>query len=264
MKAELKAIPRDTVRRIYHDSYWQAAACPELPPGLALFHFDAAVNQGVAGAARMLQQAVGAEVDGEIGPLTLAAVASHPVDEALAAYAEVRRQRYRALPTFWRFGKGWLSRVDTTLALANEIDRSMPPLVPAQPKGPTPMPTDNQPTTPTTTAPDAKWWGNSMTIWGIIVTTLSTVLPALGPVFGLNITAELIHQLGDNVVIFGQAARRPGRHRHGHLRPGAHQHAPGAAPGNAEHVRCLHIRPPLAERRRPLYIASGTGSDLSP
>ena len=32
MKAELKAIPRDTVRRIYHDDYWQAAACPELPP----------------------------------------------------------------------------------------------------------------------------------------------------------------------------------------------------------------------------------------
>jgi lysozyme family protein len=206
MKAELKAIPQATVRRIYHENYWQAAACPELPPALALFHFDAAVNQGVAGAARMLQQAVGAEVDGEIGPLTLAAVASRPVEETLAAYADVRRRRYRSLPTFWRFGKGWLSRVDTTLALAGEIDRSTPPLVPPQPKGPTPMPTDTPPTTPTAALPDAKWWGNSMTIQGIIVTTLSTVLPVLGPVFGLNITAELIHQLGDNVVTFGQAA----------------------------------------------------------
>ena len=45
-----------------------------------------------------------------------------------------------------------------------------------------------------------------MTIWGIVVTTLSTVLPALGPLLGLNITAELIRQLGDNVVVFGQAA----------------------------------------------------------
>ena len=44
-----------------------------------------------------------------------------------------------------------------------------------------------------------------MTIWGVVVTTLSTVLPALGPVLGLNITAELIRQLGDNVVLFGQA-----------------------------------------------------------
>ena len=206
MKAELKAIPRDTVRRIYHDDYWQAAACPELPPALALFHFDAAVNQGVAGAARMLQQAVGAEVDGEIGPLTLAAVASHPVEEALAAYADVRRRRYRALPTFWRFGKAWLSRVDTTLALADQINRTVPPLVPSQPKGPRPMPTQTDATPQSPALPDAKWWGNSMTIQGIIVTTLSTVLPVLGPVFGLNITAELIHQLGDNVVTFAQAA----------------------------------------------------------
>jgi uncharacterized protein (TIGR02594 family) len=205
MKAELRVIPRDTVRRIYHDNYWQAAACPELPPALALFHFNAAVNQGVAGAARMLQQAVGAEVDGEIGPLTLAAVASRPVEESLSAYADVRRRRYRALPIFRRFGNGWLSRVDATLALANEIDRSTPPLVPPQPKGPTPMPTDTSTATPSTATPDAKWWGHSLTIWGIIITGLSTVLPAIGPALGINITADLIHQLGDNVVAVAQA-----------------------------------------------------------
>jgi pimeloyl-ACP methyl ester carboxylesterase len=44
-----------------------------------------------------------------------------------------------------------------------------------------------------------------MTVWGIAVTALSTVLPALGPLLGLNLTAELIRQLGDNVVVFGQA-----------------------------------------------------------
>ena len=152
----------------------------------------------------MLQQAVGAEGDGEIGPLTLAAVAGRPVEETLAAYADVRRRSYRALPTFWRFGRGWLARVDTTLALAADISRRMPPLVPPQPKQPKgsrPMPTDTDPATP-----DAKWWGHSMTIWGVIVTALSTVLPTLGPALGINITAELIRQLGDNVVLFGQAA----------------------------------------------------------
>lgn len=209
LKAELKAITPDTVRRIYRRNYWDAASCPELPPPLALFHFDAAVNQGVAGAARMLQQAVGAEVDGEVGPLTLAAVASHPTEETLAAYADVRRRRYRALPTFWRFGKGWLSRVDTTLALANDISRQMPPLVPLQPKQPKgsrPMPTDTDPASAAPANPEAKWWGHSVTIWGVIVTALSTVLPTLGPVFGINITADLVRQLGDNVVLFGQAA----------------------------------------------------------
>jgi uncharacterized protein (TIGR02594 family) len=207
LKAELRAIPAATVRRIYRDSYWLAACCPELPPPLALFHFDTAVNQGVTGAARMLQQAVGAEVDSEIGPLTLAAVAAQPIEETLAAYADIRRARYRALPTFWRFGRGWLNRVGATLELAREIVSAMPPLVPlqrTQPKGSRPMSSDSdRPTRPE--APQGKWWGHSVTIWGVLVTALSTVLPALGPVIGLDITPELVRQLGDNVVQVSQA-----------------------------------------------------------
>ena len=204
MKAELKAITPDTVRRIYRDSYWQAAACPDLPPALALFHFDAAVNQGVAGAARMLQQAVGADVDGEIGPLTLAAAAARPLAATLDAYAAIRRQRYRALPTFWRFGKGWLSRVDATLALAREIARSVPASPPPQ-KGPAPMTSEPAPVPGTPAISEPKWWGSSVTIWGILITALSTVLPAVAPALGFNITAELIRQLGDNVVTLAQA-----------------------------------------------------------
>ena len=44
-----------------------------------------------------------------------------------------------------------------------------------------------------------------MTIWGVIITTLSTVLPAFGPLLGLDITAELIRQLGDQIVVVVQA-----------------------------------------------------------
>jgi uncharacterized protein (TIGR02594 family) len=205
LKSELKLIPVETARRIYRDRYWLAASCPELPPPLALFHFDAAVNQGVSGAAHMLQQAVGVEMDGEIGPVTLAAVAARPIQQTLGVYAEIRRQRYRALAHFWRFGKGWLRRVDSTLALAVSIDRASPSTSPSQQTEKRPMSTETPPAVQPTAEAAPKWWGNSMTIWGVIVTTLSTVLPVLGPVFGLNITAELIHQLGDNVVLFGQA-----------------------------------------------------------
>ncbi len=60
-----------------------------------------------------------------------------------------------------------------------------------------------------------------MTIWGIIITTLSTVLPTLGPLLGLNITAELVHQLGDQVVVVVQALGGARRHRPDHLRPRA-------------------------------------------
>ena len=56
--------------------------------------------------------------DGEIGPNTRAAIAALSVDEVLQRYAEARRARYRALHHFWRFGRGWLARVDKTLARA--------------------------------------------------------------------------------------------------------------------------------------------------
>ena len=50
------------------------------------------------------------------------------------------------------------------------------------------------------TAPSAKWWGQSLTIWGTIVTALATVLPIAGPLIGLDVTAEMVRQLGDGVV----------------------------------------------------------------
>jgi uncharacterized protein (TIGR02594 family) len=213
LKAELDAIAPATVQRIYHQRYWLAAHCPELPRPIAFFHFDAAVNQGVTGAARMLQEAAGTIVDGEIGPITLAAVAARPVAQLLPDYAEVRRRHYRALPHFWRFGRGWLNRVDRTLAAARALNPVSPPPNVPQPKETIPMANDTDstilpiPATTPSAAPDAdsKWWGHSMTIWGVIITALSSVLPTLGPLLGLNITADLVHQLGDQVVLVAQA-----------------------------------------------------------
>jgi len=52
-------------------------------------------------------------------------------------------------------------------------------------------------------APDAdtKWWGHSMTIWGAAITALSTVVPTLGPLIGLDITPEVVRQLGDQAIL---------------------------------------------------------------
>jgi uncharacterized protein (TIGR02594 family) len=212
LKAELNAIAPSTVRRIYERRYWRPARCPDMAAPLAFFHFDAAVNQGVTGAARMLQEAVGTRVDGEIGPITLAAVAARPLVQLLPDYAEVRRRHYRALPHFWRFGRGWLNRVDRTLAAARALHPANPsPSIP-QAKETTPMANDTDSTilpapanAPSAAPDDSKWWGHSMTIWGVIITALSTVLPTLGPLLGLNITADLVHQLGDQVVLVVQA-----------------------------------------------------------
>ena len=66
-------------------------------------------------------------------------------------------------------------------------------------------PIPDLPAPDTSTPATPKWWGQSLTIWGTIITTLSTVVPILGPALGVNIGGELIRQLGDNVVLLAQA-----------------------------------------------------------
>ena len=58
---------------------------------------------------------------------------------------------------------------------------------------------------PETTDGASKWWGHSMTIWGAFITAAATVLPAIGPLLGLDLTPDLIRELGDQVVEVAQA-----------------------------------------------------------
>ncbi|HWK32886.1 MAG TPA: glycosyl hydrolase 108 family protein, partial [Hyphomicrobium sp.] len=198
--------PDDAVRDIYFQRYWRPAFCAEMAPALALFHFDASVNHGVTGATRLLQHAVGTDADGEIGPNTRAAIGRLSTEETLVRYAEVRRRRYRALPHFWRFGRGWLARVDKTLlrarSLAGRPDSDAAntqfPSTTEQQKGSASMGESTQ-------QADRKWWGQSITIWGAIITGLSTVLPAVAPAFGLDITGDLVREAGEGIVQTVQA-----------------------------------------------------------
>lgn len=197
LTASIKALTPTDVAPIYHAFYWAPSEAPKLPPALALFHFDSAVNHGVRTAARMLQQALAVDIDGEIGPLTLAAATTCDPAATLTAYAEIRRARYRTLSTFWRFGRGWLARVDATYAAAQPLLAE------------TVTPTRKEPrmseTATATPAASPKWWGQSLTFWGTLITTLATVLPVVGPLIGLEISADAVQQLGDGVVRIAQA-----------------------------------------------------------
>lgn len=98
---------------IYRRDYWDCIQGDALPPPLALLTFDAAVNNGVSRAAQWLQAAVGVAEDGDIGAVTLAAVATRAGDGA-ALCAEVLAQRMTfmaALPTWASFGLGWARRL---------------------------------------------------------------------------------------------------------------------------------------------------------
>ena len=197
---ELKRIADDTVSAIYTNRYWRPAGCPDLPAALGLFHFDAAVNHGTGTAIRLLQSAVDVEADGEIGPLTRAAILAQPVAETLTRYAQFRRARYRALPTFWRFGRGWLNRVDATLRAADaELNVSEKSKTPQVSKGDHTMNND------TSIDPNQKWWLQSRTIWGAIITAAAAVVPVLGPMIGINVPGDVIKQAGDQTLSVVQA-----------------------------------------------------------
>jgi len=195
---QLRKVDEATVREIYRTRYWRPSRAPDLPSRLALFHFDAAVNHGLAGAARMLQQALGVTVDGEIGPLTLAAARRAAAAGAIDRYAALRRTRYRSLPHFWRFGAGWLARVERTRTAALALPDTIRPATEKE----TEMSTEPE---PRPAAPEAKWWGRSMTIWGALITAASTVLPLVGPLIGLELSPEIVRQIGEQTVTVVQA-----------------------------------------------------------
>lgn len=209
LTARLKKISSKDVAAIYRKNYWRRAQCADFAPGLALMHFDCAVNQGVGRAIKFLQRAVETDVDGEIGPLTRAAAARMPVTEALERYAGLRRKHYRSLHHFWRFGRGWLRRVTRTLERAHQIaaHRDVRACAVEDELSTQPNSLEKEADMPTKQSlpTKSKWWGHSMTIWGVVVTTLSTVLPTLGPVIGVDLTPELVNDAGDQLVKTVQA-----------------------------------------------------------
>ncbi|HVX37096.1 MAG TPA: TIGR02594 family protein [Hyphomicrobium sp.] len=208
--AELKRISDATVKTIYRQRYFDPAACTVFTAPLALMHFDAAVNHGVGAAIRMLQGVAGVTIDGEIGPETLAAIGARSLSDLLDDYAEARRTRYRALPHFWRFGRGWLKRVDATLALArtwvtaDATNRGL--LEPQQiAKGESKMGDATNGQTQAAGDDGSKWWVQSKTMWGTLITAAATVIPAMGPALGIVLPADIIQTFGDQTITAVQA-----------------------------------------------------------
>lgn len=112
---DIKNLTLIHAQAIYRRDYWDKCRCGELPTGVALDVFDAAVNSGPAQAARWLQIAVGAKADGIIGPATLAAVRQLPAQAVRARLSGARLDFMTNLPTWPAFGKGWARRIAANL-----------------------------------------------------------------------------------------------------------------------------------------------------
>jgi len=99
------------VAPLYRAKYWDKIKGDELPSGVDYVVFDAAVNSGAGRAAKWLQACVGVEVDGGIGPKTLAAVSAFDANQLIEDYAKRRLSFLMDLKHWDTFGKGWSRRI---------------------------------------------------------------------------------------------------------------------------------------------------------
>ena len=110
-RGDMRELPLDLAKRIYRHEYWDAVRADELPAGIRLVMFDAAVNSGVGQAIRWLQRAVGAADDGVLGPRTLAAVGALSADSVRMKLLAQRLRFMAGLPNWPAFSRGWARRI---------------------------------------------------------------------------------------------------------------------------------------------------------
>ena len=121
---DIPSLTLDQAAEIYRDGEWAACRCNDLPAGIDTAIFDSAVNNGIHVAGILLQRAILAcggtvAVDGEIGPCTIAAVASLCETSRwglIEQLLDLRRQHYADIvlvhPGDGEFLHGWLNRVN--------------------------------------------------------------------------------------------------------------------------------------------------------
>jgi lysozyme family protein len=109
---DIKNLTLEEATKIYERDFWHRAGCARLPDAVAVAHFDAAVNHGIAGAIKILQRALRVMDDGKLGPKTLAAVASNEVMELVDDMLWARLRYYFNISSDKKaiFLRGWLLR----------------------------------------------------------------------------------------------------------------------------------------------------------
>lgn len=115
---DIKTLTRDQAAAIYLRDYWQRLSADRLPHGLDYQVFDFAVNSGTGTAARRLQRTLGVVEDGNLGPVTLAAIAKQDTRSLVMHYLAERLELWRALSNWQDAGLGWTRRAVENLRFA--------------------------------------------------------------------------------------------------------------------------------------------------
>jgi lysozyme family protein len=117
-RGEMRELPLDLAKRIYLERYWKPISADDLPPAIRYAVFDAAVNSGVGQSIIWLQRALGVQMDGIIGPVTIrTAYAADPY--LLRAKILATRLKFMSNLTTWpSFGRGWSRRIAHLMEMA--------------------------------------------------------------------------------------------------------------------------------------------------
>jgi lysozyme family protein len=114
----IRDLTLDDARAVYFRDWWQKLGADELPEAVAFQMWTFAVNAGMGTAKRGLQFAVGVAQDGQIGPLTLAAVKRADLCDILLRFNSFVLDHYTSLSIWPTYGKGWARRVAANLLYA--------------------------------------------------------------------------------------------------------------------------------------------------
>ena len=113
----LKNLTEDQAKFIYREHFWDKMRGDEIhSQPVAEIIFDAYVNMG-GRALKLLQIELGVGIDGEVGPVTLAAINQAAPVILFEQFKDARTDYYQRLaenkPTMKVFLKGWLNRVNS-------------------------------------------------------------------------------------------------------------------------------------------------------
>lgn len=107
---DIKNLTLARAKELYERDFWNAVKGDELPWPLALYVFDAAVNQGPV-AITLLQKALGVKQDGVFGAATRKALATADQRHVCPLFMADRALRYTGTRNFDIYGRGWLKRL---------------------------------------------------------------------------------------------------------------------------------------------------------
>lgn len=119
---DIKNLTEQQAIDIYRVKYWDACHCDHLPPALAVMTFDGAVQHGAGSrpddAPAMLQRALGAIPDGNIGPKTLEAAQKLDTKKALRNLFVERVIHYSNNRNWTVYKQGWMKRLGDVMIFA--------------------------------------------------------------------------------------------------------------------------------------------------